>query len=140
DPFAAVFAALLLLAAPAVMLASSHREAPAISEDPAVDDTDPYAFVSPEHPDHVVLVGNWFPAEEPSGGPNYFRFSDAARYQINIDNDGQLPVDDIVYELAFTTEVLSPADPTGTFLAATGPIDSLDSPNYNLRQYFTVTK
>jgi hypothetical protein len=105
-----------------------------------VDDTDPYAFVSPEHPDHVVLVGNWFPAEEPSGGPNYFRFSDAARYQINIDNDGQLPVDDIVYEFAFTTEVLSAADPTGTFLAATGPIDSLDSPNYNLRQYFTVTK
>jgi len=124
--------------------ASSHREAPAISEDPAVDDTDTYAFVSPENPEKVVLVGNWFPAEEPSGGPNYFRFSDAARYHINVDNDGQLPVDDIVYEFAFQTETRVPeddADPmAGTFLAATGPIDSLDSPNYNLRQYFTVTK
>ncbi|MEO8602598.1 MAG: DUF4331 family protein [bacterium] len=74
-----------LLCAPLAVRASSHREAPAISEDPAVDDTDAYAFVSPETPSKVVLVGNWFPAEEPSGGPNYFRFSDAARYQINID-------------------------------------------------------
>ncbi len=140
----AVVAVALLMAAlgvaPLAARASSHREAPAISEDPAVDDTDPYAFVSPERPDRVVLVGNWFPAEEPSGGPNYFRFSDAARYQINIDTDGQLPVDDIVYELAFQTEVLSAQSQPGTFLAATGPIDSLDSPNYNLRQYFTVTK
>ena len=140
----ALAATALLLCASTAAYASSHREAPAISEDPAVDDTDPYAFVSPENPDKVVLVGNWFPAEEPSGGPNYFRFSDAARYQINIDNDGQLPVDDMVYEFAFSTEVQSPenpADPTvGTFLAATGTIESLDDPNYNLRQYFTVTK
>jgi hypothetical protein len=102
-----------------------------------VDDTDPYAFVSPEDPTKVVLVGNWVPGEEPSSGPNYFRFADAARYQINIDNDGQLPVDDIVYEFAFTTEV---KNPDATFLAATGPITSLDDDTYNLRQYFTVTK
>jgi hypothetical protein len=57
-----------------------------------VDDTDPYAFVSPEHPDKVVLVGNWVPGEESSSGPNYFRFADDARYRINIDVDGQLPV------------------------------------------------
>jgi len=117
--------------------ASSHREAPAISEDPTVDDTDPYAFVSPQNPDKVVLVGNWIPGEEPSSGPNYFRFSDAARYQINIDVDGRLPVDDIVYELAFHTEVQAPG---ATFLAATGPITALDDPTYNLRQYFTVTR
>jgi hypothetical protein len=140
----AVLLSVLSLLLPLKASGSSHREAPALSEDPAVDDTDTYAFVSPENPDKVVLVGNWFPAEEPSGGPNYFRFSDAARYHINIDNDGQLPVDDIVYEFAFQTETLVPEDDTdpmaGTFLAATGPIDSLDSPNYNLRQFFTVTK
>ncbi|MEO8602597.1 MAG: DUF4331 domain-containing protein [bacterium] len=66
--------------------------------------------------------------------------SPTRRFQINIDTDGALPVDDIVYEFAFQTEVLTASDPVGTFLAATGPIDSLDSPNYNLRQYFTVTK
>ncbi len=137
----------LALAWPGLAHASSHREAPAISQDPTVDDTDPYAFVSPEHPSKVVLVGNWIPAEEPSGGPNYFRFADDARYQINIDTDGQLPVDDITYEFAFHTETqvgestTPPVDPSeGTFLAATGPIASLDDPNYNLRQYFTVTR
>jgi len=124
------------LALPLAARASSHREAPAISQDPTVDDTDPYAFVSPEHPDKVVLVGNWIPGEEPSSGPNYFRFADDARYQINIDIDGQLPVDDIVYEFAFQTEV---GAPDATFLAATGPITALDDPHYNLRQYFTVT-
>ncbi|MEO8602596.1 MAG: DUF4331 family protein [bacterium] len=79
-PHCALTATLLVgvLAVATKAPASSHREAPAISEDPAVDDTDAYALVSPEHPDKVVLVGNWFPAEEPSGGPNYFRFSDAA--------------------------------------------------------------
>jgi uncharacterized protein DUF4331 len=133
----AALLALGCLGLPAAVWASSHREAPAISEDPSVDDTDAFAFVSPEHPDHVVLVGNWFPAEEPSGGPNYFRFSDAARYQINVDNDGKLPVDDIVYEFAFQTVVNAP---DATFLAATGPINSLDDPTYNLRQYFTVTQ
>lgn len=117
--------------------ASSHREAPAISEDPTVDDTDPYAFVSPQSPDKVVLIGNWIPGEEPSAGPNYFRFSDAARYRINVDVDGRLPVDDIVYEFAFQTEVQAP---DATFLAATGPITALDDPTYNLRQYFTVTR
>jgi len=81
-------AAVLALLWPCAARASSHREAPAISQDPTVDDTDPYAFVSPEDPTKVVLVGNWIPAEEPSGGPNYFRFADAARYRINIDVDG----------------------------------------------------
>src|SRR5579862_1335936 len=129
--------AVFCVAMPAASWASSHREAPAISEDPTVDDTDPYAFVSPEDPTKVILVGNWIPGEEPSAGPNYYRFADAARYRINIDIDGQLPVDDIVYEFAFQTEVESP---DATFLAATGPIASLDDSHYNLRQYFTVTK
>jgi hypothetical protein len=127
----------LALALPGPVIASSHREAPAISEDPTVDDTDPYAFVSPQDPTKVVLVGNWIPGEEPSSGPNYFRFADSALYQINIDTDGELPVDDIVYEFQFDTEV---AAPDATFLAATGPITSLDDADYNLRQYFVVTR
>jgi hypothetical protein len=126
-----------LILTPGIGLGSSHREAPSISQDPAVDDTDVYAFVSPERADRVVLIGNWNPGEEPSSGPNYYRFADDARYRINVDTDGQLPVDDIVFEFAFRTEVLNP---DATFLAATGPITSLEDPDYNLRQYFTVTK
>src|SRR5262245_43003132 len=39
-----------------VATASSHREAPLISADPAVDNTDLYAFVSPDDPDTVTFV------------------------------------------------------------------------------------
>ena len=137
DRLGTALLAVFCVAMPVASPASSHREAPGISEDPTVDDTDPYVFVSPEDPTKVILVGNWIPGEEPSAGPNYYRFADAARYRINIDIDGQLPVDDIVYEFAFQTEVKSP---DATFLAATGPIASLDDDHYNLRQYFTVTK
>jgi len=77
-----------LILTPGIGLGSSHREAPSISQDPAVDDTDVYAFVSPERPDRVVLIGNWNPGEEPSSGPNYYGFADDARYRINVDTDG----------------------------------------------------
>ena len=48
--------------------ASSHREAPLISEDPVADNTDTYAFVSPDYPDTTTLVANWIPFELPAGG------------------------------------------------------------------------
>lgn len=53
--------------------ASSHREAPLISQDPLADNTDLYAFVSPRNPDRVTLIANFIPFEAPYGGPNYFR-------------------------------------------------------------------
>ena len=79
--------------------ASSHREAPLIAADPAVDNTDLYAFVSPDRPDYVTFVANWMPFEEPNGGPNFYPFATDATYNINVDNDGDaqarrhLPVD-----------------------------------------------
>ncbi len=77
---------------------SSHREAPEISKDPVADSTDVYAFVSPDHPDHVTLIANYVPLQAPDGGPNFYEFGDDVLYAINIDNDGdgerrhQLPV------------------------------------------------
>ena len=62
--------------------ASSHREAPLISADPAVDNTDVYAFVSPDAPDTVTLIANWLPFEEPNGGPNFYTWADDTRYTI----------------------------------------------------------
>ena len=67
---------------------SSHREAPEISQDPVADSTDLYAFVSPDQPDTVTLIANYIPLQEPSGGPNFYEFGDAVRYEINVDNDG----------------------------------------------------
>ena len=67
---------------------SSHREAPEISKDPVADNTDVYAFVSPDKPDTVTIITNYIPLENPAGGPNFFEFGDDVLYSIYIDNDG----------------------------------------------------
>ncbi|HUR01377.1 MAG TPA: DUF4331 family protein, partial [Nonomuraea sp.] len=54
--------------------ASSHREAPMIAGDPRNDNTDVYAFVSPDKADTVTLLSNWIPFQEPQGGPNFYTF------------------------------------------------------------------
>src|SRR3954470_20835542 len=90
----------LVLGTVFMALASSHREAPLISADPLADNTDVYAFVSPDAPQTVTLIANWIPLEAPGGGPNFYKFGDDVRYRINIDNDGDTE-DDIVYEFRF---------------------------------------
>jgi hypothetical protein len=113
---------------------SSHREAPAISKDPVADNTDTYAFVSPEDDGTVTIVSNYLPLEPPFGGPNFYEFGDDVRYDIKIDNNGDgLP--DVIYEFRFQTEVRNP----DTFLYNTGPITSIDDANWNRRQFYSVT-
>jgi hypothetical protein len=114
---------------------SSHREAPAISKDPVADNTDTYAFVSPDDPSTVTIISNYLPLEAPFGGPNFFEFGDDVRYEIHIDNDAD-GAPEITYEFRFETQVRNP----DTFLYNTGPIDSIDSPNWNRRQFYTVTR
>jgi hypothetical protein len=80
--------------------ASSHREAPLISEDPSADNTDLYAFRSPDRPDTVTIVSNWIPGEDPAAGPNYYTFSPSARYNIFIDRNGDARPD-ITYRFRF---------------------------------------
>jgi hypothetical protein len=77
-----------VLASALLGVASSHREAPLISADPLADNTDVYAFVSPDATDTVTLVANWIPLEAPNGGPNFYKFGDDVLYRINVDNDG----------------------------------------------------
>jgi hypothetical protein len=114
---------------------SSHREAPAISKDPVADNTDTYAFVSPDDPGSVTIISNYLPLEPPFGGPNFYEFGDDVRYEIYIDNNGD-GQPDITYEFAFNTVVGNP----NTFLYNTGTIDSIDSPNWNRRQFYSVTR
>src|ERR671938_138150 len=68
--------------------ASSHREAPLISDDPSADNTDLYAFRSPDKPDTVTIISNWIPGEDPAAGPNWYTFSPTARYDIYADTNG----------------------------------------------------
>jgi hypothetical protein len=114
---------------------SSHREAPEISQDPVADSTDVYAFVSPDRPDTVTLIANYIPLQEPAGGPNFYEFGDDVLYSINIDNTGD-GRPDIIYQFRFTTRTRD----KDTFLYNVGPITSLDSPNWNRRQFYTVRR
>ena len=122
-----------LSSGPAV--ASSHREAPLISSDPPVDNTDVYAFVSPDRPDTVTLIANWFPFEEPNGGPNFYPWATDAHYDINIDNDGDAKAD-LTYRWDFRTD-----DRRGnaTFLYNDDPVTSLDDPDLLFRQTYTLS-
>src|SRR6266566_9620600 len=74
--------------APQASQASSHREAPLISDDPTADNTDLYAFRSPDKPDTVTIISNWIPGEDPAAGPNWYTFSPSARYDIYADMNG----------------------------------------------------
>jgi hypothetical protein len=115
--------------------ASSHREAPLISSDPLADHTDVYAFVSPDAPDTVTMIASFVPFEDPAGGPNFYRFGDNVLYEIKIDNNGD-GTEDVTYQFRFTSQTVN----TNTFLYATGPIKSLDDPNRNSYQTYTVTR
>ena len=117
------------------LTASSHREAPLISQDPLADHTDLYAFVSPATPERVTIIANFIPLEAPYGGPNFYKFDDNALYEIKVDNNGDAR-EDVTFQFKFRTTVRNP----NTFLYNTGPIASLDSPNWNVRQFYSVTR
>ena len=114
---------------------SSHREAPEIASDPVADNTDVYAFVSPDAPDTVTLIANFIPGQDPAGGPNFYRFGDSVLYSINISNAPGANAD-ISFQFRFKTDIQSQT----TFLYNTGPIMSLTDPNWNLRQLYSVTR
>ncbi len=83
-------------------LASSHREAPLIANDPTADNTDVYAFRSPDNPNTITLIACYIPFELPHGGPNYYTFGENIRYEIHVDNNAATPGDDVTYRFTFT--------------------------------------
>src|SRR5205814_8346883 len=87
--------------------ASSHAEAPLISQDSRADNTDLYAFVSPENTNTVTMIANYIPLESPASGPNFYSFDDTALYELKIDNDGDaLP--DLCYQCRCQTATPNP--------------------------------
>ncbi|WP_441246908.1 DUF4331 domain-containing protein [Kitasatospora sp. McL0602] len=125
-----------LLAGPGagVSTASSHREAPLVAADPQVDNTDVYAFTSPDKPDTVTLTANWLPFQEPNGGPNFYPWADGAHYDINIDSQGT-GRPDITYRWTFHTEDQRGTD---TFLYNNGVVNNLTDPTLLFHQYYTL--
>ncbi len=125
---------------------SSHREAPEISKDPAADNTDVYAFVSPDKPSTVTSIANFIPFQNPDGGPNFYAFGKDVLYEIKVHNTpitvkGQAP--DITYQFRFTEEYKTP----GSYMYNTGTIGLNPSgagnnqyTNLNRTQTYSVTK
>jgi Domain of unknown function (DUF4331) len=88
---------------PSAAQASSHREAPLISEDPSADNTDTYAFRSPDRPDTVSIIANYIPGEDPAAGPNWYTFSTSARYVVYADKNGD-GKPDVSWRFRFTNQ------------------------------------
>ena len=142
----AVAAALALLAlalmtiltrapGPSAAKASSHAEAPLISQDPRADNTDLYAFVSPDDTSTVTIIANYIPLEAPASGPNFYSFDDSVLYEIKIDNNGD-GTDDISYQFRFNdarrgTRTRSSTTPGRSRRSA--------DPNWNRPQTYDVT-
>ncbi len=87
--------------------ASSHREAPLIADDPLADNTDLYAFRSPDFAANdanakVTIIANYIPLELPQGGPNYNTFGENIRYEIHVKNNQATAGDNITYRFTFT--------------------------------------
>jgi hypothetical protein len=97
-----VAACLLIITAAPCLHASSHREAPLIAEDPQADNTDLYAFRSPDAPNTVTLIATFVPSELPNAGPNYDSFGENIRYQIHVDNNAANAGDEIIYRFTFS--------------------------------------
>lgn len=125
--FAALALGSILASSPAI--ASSHREAPLISQDPQADNTDLYVFRSPDDTNTITIIANYIPFQLPEGGPNYYTFGENMRYEIHVKNNTATVNDDITYRFTFN---VTDEDPTTFFNIRLG--------KRNQRTTWTLTK
>jgi len=134
-----------IMITPTIGFASSHRDSPFISEDPAADNTDVYAFVStePGRDQYVTILANYIPLQEPANGPNFYKLSDFVTYEINIDVDGDAHAD-LTYRYQFKTRIVDPGTylyNTNTILPPPVPADPTSQyVNLNQPQSYTLTE
>jgi hypothetical protein len=128
---------------PAGGKASSHREAPLITEMPKVDGTDWYMFRSYEtgRSGFVTMVANYYPLQDPFGGPNYFLLDSNAYYDMNVDNNGD-GKPEIIFRWKFTNtrknlKVLVNGKNVAVPLVNIGPIPGMPD-NLNVIETYTV--
>ncbi|MFZ0870947.1 MAG: DUF4331 domain-containing protein [Rhodanobacter sp.] len=137
---------LLVGLAPAIAMASSHREAPFISTMPQVDASDFYMFTSyePGRQGYVTLLANYNPLQNPGGGPNFYALDHNAIYDIHIDNAGHANAD-LTFRFRFTNSYKDLTVPTGTTgtpipvpLLNIGPVSSTNQSALNRTETYTV--
>ena len=122
--------------------ASSHREAPFISQLPKVDATDFYMFKSYEanRGNFVTIIANYVPLQDAYGGPNYFMMDPNATYDIRIDNNGD-SIADLLFKFKFNnTNKDAKLGGVSIPLVVSGPgISSINDVSANVRETFTVS-
>jgi hypothetical protein len=141
--------AAICVAAGGLSFASSHREAPAITETPKIDATDFYMFRSyePGRDQFVTIIANYQGLQAPYGGPNYFTMDPDAIYEIHIDNNGDA-IEDLTYQFKFTNTLKNDTGVTlninGKTLAiplrAAGPVASATDANLGETEAYTLTQ
>jgi len=138
-------AAVLTLAGTSTVLASSHREAPFITNLPKVDASDFYMFNSYEagRTGFVTIIANYLPLQEPYGGPNYFTLDPQALYEIHVDNNGD-GAEDLTFQFRFskTTQglaVMAGGKSIPVPLANIGPVTAADMSAQNVAESYTLT-
>lgn len=136
---------LLLSLVPIAAMASSHREAPFISNMPQLDASDFYMFKSYEtgRSAYVTLLANYNPLQDAYSGPNFHTMSDRAVYDIRIDNDGDAKAN-LTFRFTFTNTYNRLAVPTGGSSTTTvpliniGPVSASNQANLNVTQTYKV--
>lgn len=134
---------------PLTSLASSHREAPAITRAPAVDSTDFYLFNSyePGRDGYVTLLADYLPLQDPYGGPNYFALDPGALYEIHVDNDGDAK-EDLTFQFRFTNKLANNnqgiklgigGSQVAVPLKNVGPVSANDGSALNFGESYTLT-
>jgi Domain of unknown function (DUF4331) len=144
--FGAAVALIALVQPP--LWSASHREAPAVTETPKVDNTDTYAFRSyePGRQDFVTLIANFQPGEDPGSGPNYYTMDPEAIYEIHVDNNGDA-VEDLTYQFKFTNTLRNNTGLTLNIggvnqpiaVRQMGTVDQVDDTELGERETYTVT-
>ncbi len=133
---------LMVSMAPVPIFASSHSEAPLISMDRYADNTDTYAFrsIEPGRQGFVTLIANFIPFQEPSGGPQFYRFDDTVLYEIKIDNTGD-GREDVTYQFEFRNRIVNRNTILGmSTVNENGIISTLTDPDYNQPQTYSVRR
>ena len=135
----------LAAAAMSPAMASSHREAPFITEMPKVDGTDFYAFRSYEsgREGFVTLIANYQPLQSAYAGPNYFTMDPDALYEIHVDNNGDA-VEDLTFQFRFKTTHRNIALNVGGKnvaipLVQAGPITDVNPATQNVAEAYSVS-
>jgi hypothetical protein len=111
---------------------------------PKVDGTDLYMFRSyePGRAAFVTLIADYIPLQDPPGGPNFYQMDENALYEIHVDNVGD-GNEHLTFQFRFKNELKGQQLNIGGKgvhipLINMGPIDSVNSPNLNVRETYSV--